>query len=68
MSGALTAEYSYAVAMVTSDAGREYRIRNLMDDKGKATRYWTCEECGALVGPLRKYRDAHDKWHAGTGR
>jgi hypothetical protein len=50
--------------MVTSAAGGEYRPHGLMDEDGTPERYWTCLECGSLVGPMTKHRDLHDAWHA----
>jgi hypothetical protein len=35
--------------MATSAAGREYRTQDVGDE-----RYWTCETCGALVGPRKR--------------
>lgn len=54
-------------AMATSAAGREYRLQDLMDGKGKEERYWTCLTCGAIVGPLRKHQELHDAWHTKHG-
>jgi hypothetical protein len=54
--------------MVHSGAGREYRIQSLTDGQGNEERYSTCLECGALVGPMIKHRDAHDQWHERVDR
>lgn len=48
--------------MAISAAGREYRTQDVGDE-----RYWTCETCGALVGPLKRNQEQHDAWHAKHG-
>ena len=49
--------------MALSDSGRKYAVRDLADEDGKSERFWTCSECGALVGPYTTNRDLHDRWH-----
>ena len=49
--------------MAVSDSGRKYAVRDLPDEDGKSERFWTCSECGALVGPYTTNRDLHDRWH-----
>lgn len=40
-----------------------YRTRELKADDGSSERYWTCDECGALVGPLTSHKSKHTDFH-----
>ena len=51
------------LAAMTPTTGREYRIQSIQVAPDKDLRFWTCEECGSVVGPLVRHREAHDAWH-----
>jgi hypothetical protein len=55
-------------SMVRAKSGREYRTQELRNEKNEVESYWTCLECGALVGPLVRHRDTHDAWHSRLAR
>lgn len=42
----------------------QYRLRRLPDESGGTDSYWTCLQCGSLVGPMTTNRDLHSEWHA----
>lgn len=41
-----------------------YRSRDLLIAGGKTERFWSCSECGALVGPGSNAKNAHERFHS----